>query len=767
MIYRSRTNEDGGWSIEYCHCNGGQRTYIQEVGLPVCDDFGRIIKTLGTTQNITQRKRAEEDLRQSHALFQQAETISNMGHFCWDLVKDRLISCSDQYARIFDMTVQEALDCFTTTDAIINFIVPKDKETFKKSIDLYSKLTKAYDVEFQITTRLGNKQNLFSRRQYSYDNDGLPLLTFGTLHDNTTEKVKELALKAATEAALQANKALVFQKHALDQHAIVSITDTADNFIYVNNKFCEISGYDREELLQLNQKKLRSDEHSEEFFADRWKTISSGQTWHGEVKSTSKTGINFWAKATIVPTLDDQGKPFQYVAIRTEITERKQAEEKLENIAHYDLLTNLPNRVLLADRLSQSMAQCKRRNQSLAVVFLDLDGFKAVNDTHGHSIGDKLLVALSKHMKEALREGDTLARIGGDEFIALIVDLDNIDDIKPVLARLLKAASNPAILDDVLVDVSTSIGVTLYPKDGVEADQLMRHADQAMYIAKQEGKNRYHLFDTDNNNAIEIQQKERNNIRLALSNSEFVLHYQPKVNMLTGEVIGVEALIRWQHPNRGLVLPLEFLPAIEGHAIGPEVGEWVIGTALNQISQWQSIGLNLAVSVNISAYQLQQDNFTAHLATLLAAYPEVKSNQLELEILETSELSDIGRLSATIEACHELGVRFALDDFGTGYSSLNHLRRLPAYMIKIDQSFVRDMLEDTDDLAIVEGVIGLAKTFQREVIAEGVETIAHGEALLKLGCQLAQGYAIARPMPEIDIPEWVSSWKVNDTWKTF
>jgi diguanylate cyclase (GGDEF)-like protein/PAS domain S-box-containing protein len=448
-----------------------------------------------------------------------------------------------------------------------------------------------------------------------------------------------------------------------------------------------------------------------------------------------------------------------------DITQRKQTEEKLNRIAHYDLLTDLPNHILLADRLSQAMVQCQRHNHSLAVTYLDLDGFKIINDTYGHDVGDKLLVKLSQRMKEALREGDSLARIGDDEFIAVVVDLENIEDSEPVLERLLKAASDPVTVGDSVVQVSASIGVTLYPQDGVEANQLIRHADQAMYIAKEAGKNRYQLFDTAQDNAIKIHRQSIADIWSALERHEFVLHYQPKVNMNNGEVIGVEALIRWQHPDRGLVPPLEFLPVIEGHVISLELGEWVIVTALDQTNQWRIMGEHLPISVNISAYQLQQDNFATRLKALLAVHPEMNPHCLELEILETSALSDIDQVLDTMNACHELDVRFALDDFGTGYSSLTYLRRLPAYLIKIDQSFVRNMLEDPDDLAIVEGVLGLAKAFQREVIAEGVETIAHGVALRQLGCELAQGYGIARPMPADDIPEWVSSWKANDSGK--
>jgi len=308
--------------------------------------------------------------------------------------------------------------------------------------------------------------------------------------------------------------------------------------------------------------------------------------------------------------------------------------------------------------------------------------------------------------------------------------------------------------------------VTLYPQDEESADQLMRQADQAMYLAKEAGKNCYHLFDMAHDDAVKRLRQSIGDIRTGLYRHEFILFYQPKVNMHTGQVIGVEALLRWQHPERGLVPPLDFLPIIEDHAISLDIGEWVIDTALSQISQWQNFGIMLPISVNISAYQLQQTNFVTRLETLLAAHPDVSPHHLELEILETSALTDVNHVSTTMYACRALGVHFALDDFGTGYSSLTYLRRLPASMIKIDQSFVRDMLVDPNDLSIVEGVVSLARAFQREVIAEGVETIAHGTALLKMGCELAQGYGIARPMPASEIPEWLEDWKPDDAWNS-
>ncbi len=457
----------------------------------------------------------------------------------------------------------------------------------------------------------------------------------------------------------------------------------------------------------------------------------------------------------------------QEIARRQEVEgELREKSRQLEHIAHFDALTGLPNRVLLADRLQQAIAQTQRRGRSLAVAYLDLDGFKAVNDQYGHDTGDELLLSVAKRMNASLREGDTLARVGGDEFVAVLVDLEGLQDCEPVLARLLDVAAAPTPVRQQLLLVSTSIGVTLYPQDGADADLLLRHADQAMYQAKQKGKNRWHLFDVAQDAAVRTERESVEGIRHALDRREFVLYYQPKVNMKTGAVIGAEALIRWQHPERGLLPPAAFLPTIEDHAISGELGDWVIDAALAQLAEWRAAGLDLTVSVNVGARQLQRRDFVAQLCDLLTAHPTVEPRYLELEILETSALRDMALVSAIMRGCRAIGVRFALDDFGTGYSSLTYLKRLPAELLKIDRSFVRDILEDPEDLAIVEGVIRLAKAFGRGVIAEGVETIAHGERLLQLGCELAQGYGIARPMPGSELPGWVATWRPPALWSS-
>ncbi|WP_158589162.1 EAL domain-containing protein [Alginatibacterium sediminis] len=546
----------------------------------------------------------------------------------------------------------------------------------------------------------------------------------------------------------------------------IMITDPQGNIIDVNETFTSITGFSREEALGENPRILRSGRHDKELYEQMWNSLIELKQWSGELWNKRKNGELFAELVTISAVLDSFGNTQNYVALFSDITPMKHHQQQLEHIALYDALTNLPNRMLLAERLNHAMSQSERRGSSIAVAYLDLDGFKIINDNYGHKIGDELLIALSDLMNKSLRDGDTLARIGGDEFVAVLADIEQMGDYTLVLDRLLCAAKSKVVIGGQELQVSTSIGVTIYPQDGVDADQLMRHADQAMYIAKQTGKNRYHLFDVHEDQSIQTQRETIEHIKQGLLQRQFVLYFQPQVNMKTGEVIGAEALIRWQHPERGLVYPADFLPVIDNHPISLEIGDWVIETALEQMTKWQHEDLDISVSVNIDAFQLQQPGFVEKLATALTLHPLVKPSRLQLEILETSALGEIAEALSTMNACIELGVNFALDDFGTGFSSLTYLKRLPVGLLKIDQSFVRDMLDDADDQAIVRGVISLANAFNRRVTAEGVESIEHGTQLLALGCELAQGYGIARPMPAEDIPSWVKQWRPDIAWKS-
>jgi diguanylate cyclase (GGDEF)-like protein/PAS domain S-box-containing protein len=546
----------------------------------------------------------------------------------------------------------------------------------------------------------------------------------------------------------------------------ILITAPDGEIIDVNTSFIRMTGYERDEVVGHNPRMFSAGRQNKEFYDAMWRDLVSKGHWYGEVWNRRKNGELYAVMLNISALRDALGNIRQYMGLTSDITVIKAHEKELEHLAHFDALTMLPNRVLLADRLQQGMVQVLRRSQSLAVAYLDLDKFKDVNDSLGHEIGDKLLIALANRMNQAIRRGDTLARIGGDEFVAVLLDIGDVQAAESTLVRLLGAAGSPVPIGEHVIQISASLGVTFYPQAvDVGPEQLLRQADQAMYQAKQAGKNRYQVFDAAQDYNLRSHYETVDRISHALSAREFVLYYQPKVNMRTGAVIGVEALIRWQHQERGLLAPEEFLPFIKDHPMSVALGEWVIEAALTQVEVWQAEGLSLAVSVNIGGRQLQQADFVERLQALLAAHPQVHPGDLEMEVLETSALVGLVWVSHVIDECRKLGVLFALDDFGTGYSSLTYLKRLPVNQLKIDQSFVQNMLHDPDDLSILDGVIGLAKAFRCQVIAEGVETVEHGTLLLQLGCELAQGYGIARPMPAHEMPAWRAAWQPDPAWR--
>jgi len=546
----------------------------------------------------------------------------------------------------------------------------------------------------------------------------------------------------------------------------ILITDAQRNIIDMNPAFGSITGYSRDEILGKKPSLLKSGLHDTSFYENMWRAINRQGYWRGEVWNRKKGGEIFAEWLTISAVADQQGKITHYIGTSSDITQLKEQERKLELMAHYDPLTGVPNRILLADRMHLAFAQTKRDHCLMAVGYLDLDGFKPVNDRLGHEAGDQLLIEVALRIKNALREGDTIARLGGDEFVFLLLGLEKVEDCETTLHRLLEVISEPVSLKNQAVSVSASIGISIFPEDNTDPDTLLRHADQAMYQAKQEGKNCFHIYNLELDRQLHSHREALNRIEQAFENEEFELFFQPKVDMQQGIVFGAEALIRWRHPERGLVMPGDFLPLLENHDIITRLDAWVIDKALQHMENWQSQGLQLQISVNVTARSLQTDDFILQLYYAFERHPSIKPAHFELEILETQALLDLSLTSQVIKDCQTLGVQFALDDFGTGYSSLSYLKHLPAETLKIDQTFVRNMLENEDDLAIVQGVIGLAESFRRQVIAEGVESIEHGSALLQMGCHHAQGYGIAKPMPASELADWVKEWRVPTEWKT-
>ncbi len=544
----------------------------------------------------------------------------------------------------------------------------------------------------------------------------------------------------------------------------IVIADASGRVVDVNRALCEISGFERDEVVGQMPSHFYSGRHDEDFYQAIRTTLGQKGHWQGEVWNRRKDGSLYPVLLSISIIYDQQGLVRHYIAVFADITVMKEQEARLDRMAHHDPLTQLPNRVLLGDRMRVAIAQASRSGQWLAICFMDLDSFKRVNDRYGHDVGDQLLINIADRLQLTMHGGDTVARLGGDEFALLLSGLPDIEACHQTLHRILETVAQPCDIGDIQIQVSASIGVTLYPQDEQDADTLLRHADQAMYKAKDLGRNGYQIFDAEHDRQSRSRLQSLQRLEQALIQGELQLYYQPKVNMRDGQIVGMEALMRWHHPQRGVLAPGAFLPEVEDSHLDVRLGEWVIATALQQMALWRGEGRVLSVSVNISAHHLQQSDFAARLACLLDAHPDVPRGMLEIEVLESTALSDVDHVGRLMQICQGLGVRFSLDDFGTGYSSLLYLKRLPADKLKIDQSFIRGMHESSDDLAIVQGIIGLSEAFNRELVAEGVETVEHGSLLLHLGCDVAQGYGVAKPMPAGEVVAWCRGWHSPPEW---
>lgn len=465
--------------------------------------------------------------------------------------------------------------------------------------------------------------------------------------------------------------------------------------------------------------------------------------------------------------LDAEGRPIRLIGAVKDVTEAKESQERMAYLAYHDSLTGLPNRILLVDRIHQAVAQAKRHGDLLAVCYLDLDDFKPVNDLFGHDVGDRFLVEVARRLKRATRSGDTVARMGGDEFVVLLCRLCNEAELQEVASRMLAEVALPYTHAGKVAKLTLSIGVSLFPLDvAEEPDALIRHADQALHEAKRKGKNSLCQFDPVGHQRQQEHHAHYARMVSALDNEEFCLYYQPKVDLTSGGVMGAEALIRWQHPERGLLLPGYFLPGVEKTDFTLPLGDWVVRQALKQIRAWKDSGLEISVCINVFGHHLQQPDFVSRLIGILDDFPDVPASSLHMEILETTSMSDLDEVSRRIHDCNRLGITFALDDFGTGYSSLTYFRRLPVKFLKIDRSFVQDIMTNAEDQALVQSMVGMAHALNRKVVAEGVETLAHAVPLRHYGCDIGQGYGIARPMPAEQMPGWVESWRLPDLWKS-
>ncbi|MBB6340346.1 diguanylate cyclase (GGDEF)-like protein/PAS domain S-box-containing protein [Pseudomonas fluvialis] len=721
--------------------DGKELTFLVTKG-PVYNRHGQVNGLFGISRDITERKRAEASLR-------TAQKLAGLGSWEWNLQDDSHYWSEEVY-RLYgrDPALPPA-----TYPEVQHYFTETSWSNLSQAVEACMSLGTPYACDAEIIRPDGSHRWICARGQARYDRSGKMVQLHGTVQDITSQKLFELTQREA---------GAVFDS----SYEGIMVVSPQKTILKVNPAFTRITGYSAEEVLGKSPRLLSSGRHGGTFYQAMWRDVRQNGIWHGEIWNRRKNGEIYAEQLSIVVVHDQNGAVQYYIGMFSDISQLKAHEAELNRIAHFDPLTGLPNRRLLADRLEQSIIRAQRSQKSLAVCFLDLDGFKAINDQYGHSAGDQLLVGISDNLKRVLRGDDTLARLGGDEFVLLLSNIQSPEECALILERVLQAVGRPTAVEEVMVSISASIGVSLYPSDHADADTLLRHADQAMYLAKEAGRNRYHLFDPENDRKAQDHRRALEQLRTALERQQFTLYYQPKVDLRDGRVIGAEALVRWLHPECGLVPPLEFLGHLYGSDLEQPFGEWVIETALTQLALWHQCGLPLTISVNISANHLLRENFTSHLAAALARHAPSLARHFELEVLETAAIADMEQAVTILQHCRTLGVHFSLDDFGTGYSSLTYLRKLPVDTLKIDQSFVRDMLKDPEDLGIVESVIRLADAFNRQVIAEGVETLEHGATLLNMGCSQVQGYGIAKPMPAEQLLDWAEQWRSEGLWRT-
>ncbi len=529
------------------------------------------------------------------------------------------------------------------------------------------------------------------------------------------------------------------------REAIV-ITDAQRNIVSVNRAFVEITGYETYDVIDQSIAILNTSSGNSALLKHVWAQVAANGFWQGEVTTKRKIGPEFPIRLSVTSVKDDLGIDQNYVLVATDITEHKQAIERINYLAHYDVLTDLPNRVSMQGRVAQVLAQAKETGTRVSVLFVDLDRFKAINDSLGHHAGDAVLKGVAARLKACMRTSDVVSRLGGDEFVVVLPQTDE-DGAKEVANKIRAELSVPYVFINQNLTVTPTIGISVYPEDGEDAETLIRNADSALYHAKDSGRNNF-LFFTQRMNLAAIERMVlENGMRAALEREEFVLHYQPQIELETGTLIGAEALIRWQHPERGLLHPARFIPLAEESDLIVAMGNWVAREACRQNVAWQQAGLPaLPVSVNLSARQLVNRSLTKTIQDILQE-TGLAPRYLELELTESMLMDNAGTPTNVIAELANHGVTFAIDDFGTGYSNLGYLRRFPIHRLKLDQSFVRGITSHQGDAAIVRAVLGLASNLRLKVLAEGVETAEQMEFLRNEGCDEIQGYLIGKPMP--------------------
>ena len=705
----------------------GSEHIVHERAVVERDEQGSPLRMIGTTQDITGYRRAQEQLAQTNAAWTHALDQFDDVVYLLDM-QYRLVRANTAFYRMTGVDPEHAVG-----RPVAELIHPLGQPS---DCPLCRAQEEGRDTVFTLEPDAPN--NLTGRPvevtlKMVRDDHGADLAMLVSLHDLSHSRQIEARLRLAASVFENTDEGVV-------------ITDASARVVEVNRAFTEILGYTREEVIGQKPSLWKSERQDETFYRDMWKALSTTGRWRGELWNRRKNGEVFPQWQTISSVLDENGLLTHYVGVFSDISQIKHSQQQLDYLAHHDALTNLPNRLLLNERLDQAIRHAERHSRQLAVIFMDLDQFKHINDSLGHPAGDELLQEVAEKIQGAMRQGDTVARIGGDEFVVILEDVVYPEAAGVAARKIMRAIARPFRLQEQEVRITGSLGISLYPRDGADPATLLRNADAAMYRAKEEGRNSYHFYTEElTRNAFERISLE-NNLRQALEEGQLHLVYQPQINLHTGEMIGAEALLRWHHPTQGFISPARFIPVAEESGLIHPIGQWVLQTACRQTQEWLDKGLDPGtIAVNIAGPQIQRGRLVTEVEQSLSV-SGLAPSRLELEVTEGFIMQQPEAAIGQLETLRRLGVTLAIDDFGTGYSSLSYLKKLPIHKLKIDRSFVRDIPRDTNDMAIADAVIALGKSLQLTVIAEGVETEEQSAFLKKAGCQEAQGYLYSRPV---------------------
>ena len=676
-----------------------------------------------------ERHRAEEALRQSRARFQAIYENTSLGISLVD-ASGSLIDANPALHTILGYEPDELRGI-----PVRNLTHPEDRDA---SVEMMAELLAGAREHYTLEKRYQKKTGevMWGRVNVSLIRgiEGEPLFSVGLIEDVSERREMEDRLRLAAQVLENTSEGIF-------------VTDAQRNIILVNPAFTELTGFDSADVVGHRPSVLSSGRHDAAFYERIRAALGESGKWQGEIWNRRKSGELFAEWLNISAVRNERNEITNYVAVFSDITSRKQTEERLNYQANHDPLTTLPNRTLFYERLSRALARAHRNRLTVGLLFLDLDHFKEVNDTCGHLIGDMLLQTVAERLSGCTRQGDTVARLAGDEFTVILEDIADFRDAAIVSQKILRQLAEPFHLNGFRLQVTTSIGISLYPADGEDIQTLLRNADAAMYRAKKQGKNNYQFHsETLNAQAFERLALESSLLH-AVERNQFRLHYQPVYDLTSGQVVAVEALLRWQHPEVGLVLPAQFLSLAEETGLIMPIGRWVLVEACKQMAAWHAAGLDtLRITVNLSGQQLQQFDLIDNVAAALHE-SHLAPDFLELELPESSVMGKDHENSRVLTALKGLGVRIAIDDFGTGYSSFGYLRRLPIDTLKIDQSFVRDIMTDADDAKIITAITAIAHSLRLNVVAEGVETVEQLSFLKKHQCDQAQGFLFHRPLP--------------------